>query len=132
MLSDEYRDFIRNIIKQHNQRSAKNIEIERVALRALPSTKAVDYTEIIAVVSCTSTIDVKRVTYTVPSRLIGERLNVRLYNERLECYLGSIHALSLERVHAPTKGKRARKIDYRHIISSLIKKPGGSWIAIPQ
>ncbi len=121
---EEYRDFVRDVIKRHNQRSAKNIDTERVTLKALPSTKATDYEEIVAVVSCASTIDVKRVTYTVPSRLISERLHVRLYNDRLECYLGNVHALTLERALSPAKGKRSRKVDYRHLIGSLVKKPG--------
>ena len=121
---DEYRAFIKEVVKQHNRRASQFIEVERAALQLLPATKATDYTELVAVVSCASTIDVKRVTYTVPSRLIGERLHVRLYNNKLECYLGSAHALTLERSNNPARGKRLRKIDYRHVIGSLIKKPG--------
>lgn len=93
-------------------------------MQPLPQTKAVDYTEVTAVVSSTSTIEVRRVTYTVPSRLIGERLLVRIYNEKLLCYIGSAHAATLPRASTPPRGKRGRQIDYRHVIDSLVKKPG--------
>ena len=64
----------------------------------------------------------KRVTYTVPSRLIGEQLRVLIYQHSIECYLGSIKVFESERKIAPRKGN-ARVIDYKHIISSLHKKP---------
>jgi hypothetical protein len=121
---EEYREFIRGVTIQHNRQNSKLIEAERVSLRPLPSTKAVDYTEMVAVVSCTSTINVRRVTYSVPSRLIGERLLVRLYNDKLECYLGSSHVIALVRASIPARGTRGHAIDYHHIIESLVKKPG--------
>ena len=120
---EKYREFIREITKRHNQQFSKLIEAERASLRPLPETKAADYTEIVAIVSCTSTITIRQVTYSVPSRLIGERLNVRLYNDRLECYLGSVHVIMLPRACQPARGKRDHKIDYRHIIESLVRKP---------
>jgi len=120
---EKYREFIREVTKRHNQQFAKLIEAERAGLKPLPETKAVDYTEIVAIVSNTSTITIRQVTYSVPSRLIGERLNVRLYNDRLECYLGSAHVITLMRVCQPARGKRDHKIDYRHIIESLVRKP---------
>jgi transposase len=121
---EEYREFIREATKQHNRQNTKNIEVERASLRQLPATKAADYTEAVAVVSCTSTIEIKRVTYSVPSRLIGERLHVRLYNDKLECYLGAAHAITLARTLRPAHGQRGYQIDYRHIIESLVRKPG--------
>jgi hypothetical protein len=84
--------------------------------------QAADYTEFSVVVSCSSTIDVRRVTYTVPSRLQGETLHVRLYDNRLVCYLGHIQVIELRRLH-PTGYTRARLVDYRHVIHSLVKKP---------
>ena len=84
----------------------------------------IGYTETVAVVHCTSTIDVKRVTYTVPSRLIGERLHIRIYENRLECYVGINHVITLYRTIFPVRRKRGRVINYVHIVDSLIKKPG--------
>jgi Mu transposase-like protein len=121
---ESYRTFIQEIVRQHNMRNAKNFEFEKAALQPLPRTKAVEYTELTAIVSCTSTIDVKRVTYSVPSKLIGASLYVKLYNDKLECYVGSILVVSLAREYAHADGRRAHKIDYRHVVKSLIKKPG--------
>ena len=121
---EEYRKFIKEVTKQHNQQFAVRIQTEQASLQSLPETKAIEYTEKVAVVSCTSTIDVRRVTYSVPSRLIGERLLVRFFNDKLECYLGQMHVITLERAPKPARGQRLHRIDYRHIIDSLVKKPG--------
>jgi hypothetical protein len=119
-----YREFIGEVTKQHNQQFSKFVEAERGCLQPLPTTKATDYTEIVAVVSCTSTIDVKRVTYSVPSRLIGERLHIRFYNDKLECYLGGTHVITLVRGCKLANKQRSQIIDYRHFIESLVRKPG--------
>jgi hypothetical protein len=121
---EEYRGFIKDVTKQHNRRNNKLIETERAHLRPLPATKATDYTEMVVVVSCTSTIEIRRVTYSVPSRLIGEKLHVRVYSDKLECYLGGTHVITLERAAVPAHAQRGHKIDYRHIIGGLVKKPG--------
>jgi hypothetical protein len=76
----------------------------------------------VVAVSTSSTIRVKRALYTVPSRLIGEKLRVHIYHDRLELYLGTSHVFSTQRVYG-SKKKRVRNVDYRHIIKSLERKP---------
>ena len=62
--------------------------------------------------------------YSVPSRLIGHRLNVRLYDDRLECFLGSTQLLTLRRGRPPQgNGKHGHVVDYHHVIHALRKKP---------
>jgi hypothetical protein len=117
-----YQDFISDVVAQHNRRNAKAVTEERSALQALPLHRAPDYTEISVVVSSSSTIDVRRVTYSVPSRLQGETLHIHLYDNRLACYLGHVPVIELKRLH-PTGRARGRLIDYRHVIHSLVKKP---------
>jgi hypothetical protein len=117
-----YQEFIDNVVVQHNRRNAKAVTEERSALQPLPIHKAVDYTEICVVVSSSSTIDVRRVTYTVPSRLQDETLHVHLYDNRLVCYLGHVQVIELKRLH-PKGGARGRLVNYRHVIHSLVKKP---------
>ncbi len=119
---DAYQSFIDGVVQQHNRRNAKAVTEEKLALQPLPLHKGIDYTEVSAAVSTTSTIEVRRVTYTVPSRLQGEMLRVRLYDSRLKCYLGCKLVIELKRLH-PKNGTRARQIDYRHVIDSLVKKP---------
>ena len=62
--------------------------------------------------------------YSVPSRLIGHRLNVRLYDDRLDCFLGSTRLLTLRRGRPPQRsGKHSHVVDYHHVIHALRKKP---------
>ena len=70
--------------------------------------------------SQSSTIQVLRNTYSVPSRFIGTTVLVRVRAETVELYLGTSHLLTLPRL----LGHHQHRIDYRHIIWSLVRKPG--------
>src|SRR3974390_3735046 len=68
----------------------------------------------------------RRVFYSVPSRLIGHRLRVRLYDDRLECFLGSTRLLTLRRGRQPSGAQSSRNgyvVDYHHVIHTLRRKP---------
>jgi hypothetical protein len=71
-------------------------------------------------VTRTSTVAVRDVLYTVPSRLIGSRLKVHIYDGRLICFLGSTEVLTLPRRR---RSAQAPVVDYRHIIGSLVQRP---------
>lgn len=119
---ESYRQFIRELVHRHNRRIHKQHLEELAYLQQLPESKTVDFTEERAVVTRSSTIRVKSVIYSVPSRLIGMILKIHIYDDRLECFVGSDLAFTLERKR---KNKQhVRQIDYRHIIDSLSKKPG--------
>jgi hypothetical protein len=119
----EYQAFIDEVVAAHNRRNTKALSVERPYLQQLPEVKTIDYTQVQAVVTSSSTIDVRRVTYTVPSQLQGQTLQIRLYDDRLECFCGCKAVITLPRVHTRGKTKRARRVDYRHVIHSLVKKP---------
>jgi len=63
------------------------------------------------------------VFYTVPSRLIGHRLRVRLYDDRLKLFLGGTHLNTLRRGRSGANGAHGHVVDYRHVIHSLGRKP---------
>jgi hypothetical protein len=65
----------------------------------------------------------RRVFYTAPSRLIGHRLRVHLYDDRLECFLGSTPMMTLRRGRPVSGNKGGHVVDYRHVIHALRKKP---------
>ena len=65
----------------------------------------------------------RKVFYTVPSRLIGHRLRVRLYDDHLEVFTGTSPIMTLPRGRADASGKHAQVVNYRHVIHSLRKKP---------
>jgi len=70
-----------------------------------------------------STITIKRTLYSVPSKLIGGNLKILLYHDKLECYVGTNKITTLSRVYTHNGQPRARLINYKHVIDSLVKKP---------
>lgn len=65
----------------------------------------------------------RRVFYTVPSRLIGHRLRVRIWDDRLDCFLGATHVATLRRGQPVSDSKGGHVVDYRHVIHALRRKP---------
>ena len=120
---ESYQGWLDKLVQRFNRRCGEALVVERAALQALPTRRTTDFTEQVVKVTTSSTIDVKRVLYTVPARLIGERLRLHIYDERLECYAGSILTLTLPRVYAMSHEQRARCVDYRHVIKQLARKP---------
>jgi hypothetical protein len=119
-----YRRFIDEVVGRRNARNRKRIEIERAALKPLPDRRTVDYEEARVLVTSSGGFILRRVFYSVPSRLIGHRLNVHLYDDRLDCFLGSTHLLALRRGRPPQgSGKHGHVVDYHHVIHALRKKP---------
>jgi hypothetical protein len=106
-------------------RNRKSIEIERTALKPLRTRRTTDYEEARVLVTSSGGFILRRVFYIVPSRLIGHRLNVHLYDDRLDCFLGSTQILILLRRGWPQQGssRRAHVVDYRNVIHALCKKP---------
>jgi hypothetical protein len=120
---DAYRDWLADLIGRRNARRDKLVGLERAELRSLPPRRTTDHDEATVIVTSSSGFVLRKVFYTVPSRLIGYRLKVRIYDDRLECYLGQRRVLTLPRGRAPGDGRRAQVVDYRHIIHSLRRKP---------
>ncbi len=120
---DTYRAFIDEIVGRNNARIRRHIEAERPALQALPPGRSCDFEEKIVTVTSSSAFTLKRVFYTVPSRLIGSRLRVRLYDDRLDVLLGGTWLMTLERGRPVSSNKHGHVVDYRHVIHSLRKKP---------
>lgn len=119
----EYQAFIDQTVSRLNRRIQSRFDEERAVLKPLPAHRFTDYMLVGVKVTKLCTIEVRRVLYSVPSRLIGERLMIHLYHDRLEGFVGEVQVLSLPRIY-PIKGhERARRIDYRHVIHSLAAKP---------
>ncbi len=120
---EAYQAFIDQAVDRLNRRSHSRFLEEQAALQALPEHQAADYHVLTVKVTRSSTIEVRRVVYTVPSRLIGERIQIRLYHDRLALYVGQHKALELPRVYPKVGETRGRRIDYKHIIRALAHKP---------
>ena len=61
-----------------------------------------------------------RNVYSVDSRLIDERVDVRLYADELEVWFAGKVVERLPRL----RGQRKHRINYRHVIDWLVRKPG--------
>ena len=81
---ESYGQFVADTVRRLNARCARTWEIERASLRPLPARRTVDFEEVDARVSKFGLISIKAAHYSVPSRLVGHRLKVRLYSAHLE------------------------------------------------
>jgi transposase InsO family protein len=118
----DYRQWLDALLVRFNRRCGEALAIERAQLQALPRRRTGDYSEQVVAVTTSATIEVKRVLYSVPARLIGERLRLHVFDERIEAFIGATKALTLPRVYS-VNHERARRIDYRHLIGALARKP---------
>jgi hypothetical protein len=117
---EEYETWLRGIAESANRGRQVKLEQELAVMRPLSASRLPEFTVIACVVSSWSTINVRSNVYSVPSQLIGEGVKVRLFDTRLEVYLGGKLQLTTERL----AGKQRHRINYRHIIESLVKRPG--------
>ena len=108
---------------RRNHRHAAAFRIEREQLFDLPPRRTTDFIEEEARVTRCGTFTVRGILYSAPSRLIGHRLKVRLYSDRLDCYLGGALVLSRARGTRSAGSGRGRMLDYRHFIDALKRKP---------
>ena len=121
---DAYQRFIAEAVGRRNARRRAELALELEAMQPLPKFRTTDFTLASAMVTRSGVICVRDVHYSVPSRLVGHRLKVHVYDDRLICFLGAVEVLSLKRVHRGKRGdRRVNVIDYRHVIGSLNKKP---------
>ena len=115
-----YAAFLRDLVSSRNRGRRQKLQAELTQMRALPPTRLEEGRSLSVLVSRFSTIRVGHNLYSVASRLIGETVDVRLYPERIEVrYAGDLMA-TMDRRH----GKGHAVIDYRHLIWSLVRKPG--------
>lgn len=118
---DAYMAFVHRVVDEtfHTGREARLAE-DRAALKPLPSTRLPEYTRATPTVRRWSTINVSSRIYSVPSRLIGHEVEARVYADVVEVRYGGRTIETMPRL----RGNHAHRIDYRHVIWSLVRKPG--------
>jgi len=119
-----YEQFIAETVRRLNARCARAWEGERASLKHLPARRTTDFEELDARVSKFGVFTVKGAMYSVPSRLAGHLLKVRLYSAHLEAWLGGVKVFECERLYASARQKHPKRIDWRHMLPSLKRKPG--------
>ena len=115
-----YGGFVRRLFGQLNKGRRERFAEEIEVLRRLPARRLHACTRLDVKVAPSSTIRVGGNVYSVHSRLIGERVLVKIYAERLEIWYGQRRVETLPRL----RGEAGHAINYRHIIDWLARKPG--------
>lgn len=116
----EYAAFLRGLCQRRNAGRRERLHEELAVMHALPAQRLEDYTPETIKVTRNSTVVVRNNFYSVPSQLIGERVEVRRYAEHLEVWYGGRFVQQMARL----RGEGKHQINYRHVIHSLVKKPG--------
>lgn len=116
----DYERFVRALIAARNRPRAGKFQEDLARMHDLPLTRLDDFRPERVLVTRFSTIRVAGNIYSVASRLIGEHVDVRLYPERIEVFYAGAQVAQMDRL----RGKGGAAIDYRHLIWSLVRKPG--------
>jgi len=115
-----YAEFVGKICTGANRLRQAELAAERPHFQALPATRFPEAEEVTVRVSSYSTIRVKGCAYSVPSRLIGSFVQARVSEAEVGLYFHNTAVTTFPRSHS-----QEPRIDYRHLIASLVRKPGG-------
>ena len=89
-------------------------------MKRLPAYRMDDFREYTIPVGISSTVRVAHNVYSVPSRLIRHEVTAKLHADHVEIHFAGQCVCSMERL----RGTGKARIDYRHLIGSLVRKPG--------
>jgi len=117
---ESYAAFLEACVEGRNATRSVRAAEERAVLRALPARPLPCYREFYATVSRASVVRIVNRSYSVSSRLMGRQVRVRVHADIVELDYQGARVAVMERL----TGKQARRIDYRHVIHSLVRKPG--------
>jgi transposase len=115
-----YEQFLSKLFDQLNSGRSERFKEELAVLRALPRRRHDDFTQVECKVTRFGTIRVLKNAYSLHSRLIGERVKVRIYADEIEVWYAQQRIEVLPRL----RGESGYHVNYRHIIDWLVRKPG--------
>jgi hypothetical protein len=117
---DEYERFMQQLVDSRNSARGKRLGEERPILRPLPTRRLEGFRKLQASVNTGSLIQVLSNTYSVHSRLIGEEVDVRVFADHVEVWYAQKRVDRFPRL----RGRGRHRVNYRHIIDWLVRKPG--------
>lgn len=117
---EAWQGFIDGVVRKANGHRGRRVAEDLAAMRELAVSKLPEYVEEDVRVSDWSTVRVKHCSYSVPSRLIGDWVRVRIFEDKIEVRYADEIQLACERL----MGRNRHRIDYHHVIWSLVRKPG--------
>ncbi len=117
---EAYERFLEETVAELNTPRQERLAEEQAALKPLPAERLEFCQRIQATVTKGSTILVQKNRYSVPTALIGERVEVRIYAQQIEVWYAQTCQERMPRLH----GEGRHQINYRHLIRYLVRKPG--------
>jgi hypothetical protein len=117
---EDYEQFLEGLFRQLNSGRQKRLAEELKVMRGLPAKRLEDFRKLPCRVSRASTIRVLKNTYSLHSRLIGEVVEVRIHADYIEVWYAQRKVEAFPRL----KGENNHRINYRHVIDTLVRKPG--------
>ena len=117
---EDYKQFLRLLLAQLKAGRRDRLKVEMQYLRALPERRLESAQRVSVKVDSGSIIYLDRNVYSVNSRLIGEQVEARLSAETVEVWYAGQKVELLPRL----RGRGKHRVDYRHIIDWLVRKPG--------
>jgi hypothetical protein len=116
----EYAQFLQDLFVQRNAGRRQRLAEELGVMGELPARRMESARRERVKVDSGSLIHVERNAYSVNSRLIGEKVEARVYLDHVEVWYGQKKVEELPRL----RGRSKHRVDYRHIIEWLVRKPG--------
>jgi hypothetical protein len=117
---EDYQQFLQGLFVRLNAGRKQRLAEEMAVMKELPPRRMESFKRERVKVDSGSLIYVDRNVYSVPSRLIGEQVEARLYMDQVEVWYGQRKVEQMPRL----RGRRKHRVDYRHIIDWLVRKPG--------
>jgi hypothetical protein len=118
---EAYQGFIHEVLRRRNANRRDRLVEELAVMRPLTWLPAPVVKQMRVRVSEAGTIRFTNNSYSVPSRLVGEHVLVRATEWMLEVWYGGQCVECIPRL----VGRNRHRIQYRHVIDSLLSKPGG-------
>jgi hypothetical protein len=118
---EAYEAFLFDVMDRRNRSRKKRLAEELATMKPLAATPLVTNGQVRVQVTRGSLIRVQKNVYSVPTSLIGRRVTVRIHEWHLDVYYQTHLVVTLPRLI----GQKQHHVNYRHVIDSLIRKPGG-------
>jgi Mu transposase, C-terminal domain len=116
-----YEAFLFDVMEQRNRPRQARLAEEWAVMKPLTASLLATHSQVRVQVARSSLIRVQKNIYSVPTSLIGRRVTVRIHEWHLEVYYQTQLVETLPRL----VGEEQHHVNYRHVIDSLICKPGG-------
>jgi transposase len=118
---EEYESFLFGIMEKRNAGRKEKLAEELTAMKPLEVTPWPPMRELLVRVGANGMIRVGANGYTVPSGLKGKRVNARVFEWKIEVWFANQLVETLPKL----TGVQHYCVNYRHVIDTLLRKPGG-------